>query len=130
MSQVEVRIEGLRELDRKLRRLEGRVARKIVRDATRKGAQALRKEIRAAAPRRTGFLRRHIRYRTTSRSPTHYTISVGPDRGAFYGRFVELGTQKMAARPFMRPAFERARERIVRIVTDRLREGIERAARG
>jgi len=43
---------------------------------------------------------------------------VGVKRGkAFYARFIELGTRKMAAHPFLRPAvFNNARE-IVRIIT-------------
>jgi HK97 gp10 family phage protein len=45
---------------------------------------------------------------------------VGVKRGkAFYARFVELGTRKMAARPFLRPAvFNNARD-IVRIIEGR-----------
>jgi HK97 gp10 family phage protein len=31
---------------------------------------------------------------------------VGGDRDAFYGHFLELGTVKMAHRPFLLPAFE------------------------
>jgi HK97 gp10 family phage protein len=45
---------------------------------------------------------------------------VGVKRGkAFYARFLEWGTRKMAARPFLRPAvFDNARE-IVRIIAGR-----------
>ena len=45
---------------------------------------------------------------------------VGVKRGkAFYAKFLEFGTSKMAARPFLRPAvFNNARE-IVRIIAGR-----------
>jgi HK97 gp10 family phage protein len=45
---------------------------------------------------------------------------VGVKRGkAFYAKFLEFGTRKMPARPFLRPAvFENARE-IVRIIAGR-----------
>ena len=33
-----------------------------------------------------------------------------------YGKFLELGTRKMAARPFIRPGLEKARHRIGRIL--------------
>lgn len=37
-----------------------------------------------------------------------FYIDVGPNKGAFYLSFVEWGTSKMAARPFLRPAIEAA----------------------
>ena len=33
-------------------------------------------------------------------------VAVGPTTGAFYGGFLEFGTVKMAARPFLRPAWD------------------------
>lgn len=37
-----------------------------------------------------------------------FFADVGPSRKAFYLAFVEYGTSKLAARPFLRPAIERA----------------------
>jgi HK97 gp10 family phage protein len=45
---------------------------------------------------------------------------------AFYWRFIEFGTSRMAAKPFMRPAFDSskqtAREAIKNKLRDKLRE--------
>lgn len=56
---------------------------------------------KAKAPVRTGTLRRSI----------HSVFEAGGLRGIVgpsvgYGRYVELGTRRMGARPFMRPAAE------------------------
>ena len=48
---------------------------------------------------------------------------------AFYGRHVEFGTSRMAARPFLRPAFEARSAEALGIFMDKLRDNIERARR-
>jgi HK97 gp10 family phage protein len=37
-----------------------------------------------------------------------FFVDVGPSKAAFYLAFVEWGTSKMAAKPFLRPAIEQA----------------------
>jgi len=48
---------------------------------------------------------------------------------AYYGRFLEFGTSRMPARPFLRPAFDARSNEALGIFMDRLRENIERARR-
>jgi HK97 gp10 family phage protein len=45
---------------------------------------------------------------------------------AFYGKFHELGTRKMTARPFMRPVFERHVDAMVKTMSDELGSAIVR----
>jgi len=47
----------------------------------------------------------------------------------FYAHFIEFGTAKMAAKPFMRPAFDTNKERAVEVMKTTLAKGIERALR-
>jgi len=46
----------------------------------------------------------------------------------FYWRFVEFGTSKMAAKPFLRPAFEHTKMQAAERIKEALREGVERQA--
>lgn len=46
---------------------------------------------------------------------------------AFYGRFVEFGTSKMAAKPFLRPAYDAARAKALKAVQDRMNEEVKKA---
>ena len=46
----------------------------------------------------------------------------------YYWRFVEFGTSKMPARPFLRPAFEGSRSGMWNVVKRETRRGINRAA--
>ena len=48
---------------------------------------------------------------------------------AWYWRFVEFGTVKMSARPFLRPAFDMKKNDALTAIKTRLAERIEQAAR-
>ena len=61
-------------------------------------AQQLRDEAAALAPGRLGAALR------AEETPDGAQVSM-----PFYARFLEFGTRRMAARPFLRPALERVR---------------------
>lgn len=54
-------------------------------------------------------------------------VSAGPTKRAFYGQFSEFGTRYMAAKPFMRPAWDALQRPMVDTMADTLREEIEKA---
>jgi HK97 gp10 family phage protein len=80
-----------------------------VKRQVRENANAVRREARRLAPKRTGALRRSLTVENVYDPATkrvHYRV--GWDRRvAFYGPIVELGTSRAAARPHLRPAAER-----------------------
>ncbi|HGN2540501.1 TPA: HK97-gp10 family putative phage morphogenesis protein, partial [Proteus mirabilis] len=45
----------------------------------------------------------------------------------FYWWFVEFGTAKMPAQPFMRPSFEAKKEATAKVIVQTLKEDIEKA---
>lgn len=72
---------------------------------TRRVANAIRRDARSLAPKRTGNLRRHIRVeRRYDRATGVVTYAVGWDREAFYGWMVENGTEHSRPRPHLVPA--------------------------
>lgn len=44
---------------------------------------------------------------------------------AFYARFLERGTRKMAARPFMRPALDHSKDTLTQKIVELLRKDLE-----
>ena len=46
---------------------------------------------------------------------------------AFYGRFVEFGTSKMAAKPFLRLAYDAARAKALKAVQERMAAEVKKA---
>ena len=133
----EVRIEGLRELNATLKKLEDRTQKRILNRAVNAGAVVIRNEARQNAPQDTGKLKRNIitAKRRAQKGQAVYAVSVRrkgkaeDSRNAFYGYFVEFGTSKMTARPFLTPAFEGKREEAMRQIAKTLGEGIDKAAK-
>lgn len=114
-------IKGLGALEKKIKRLRGDLRKKIVTKAAKAGGKVIRDRARDNAPVgsvphmvsntlvQPGNLRKNILMKTktrTSFSAAEVTISIGPGKIGFYGQFVELGTKKMGAQPFLRPAFD------------------------
>lgn len=125
MADLSVEIVGLKELDRALQELAWPAARRALRKGMRQGANVVRDEARAKAPVRTGNLKRKIRTRERSEEAGNMRFAVEVPRGAFYGLFLEYGTSKMAAKPFMRPAAENKTEAAVTKMRDALAEAIQ-----
>lgn len=123
-------VKGLKELNEALKQLPDNIARNVLRGATGAGAAVIRKEARQRAPvfdgqigdkhPPPGTLKKSV-YQSQVRQLSslvkqvfHVGVRSGKgkkDKGgrsldAYYWRFVEFGTSKMAARPFLRPAFE------------------------
>ena len=140
-------VQGLRELQAALKELPDRIARNVLRGSVSAGAAVIRKEAAArapvsAGPKRQGqpppgTLKRSV-YQKQIRnlsSLVRQTFIVSVRKGkkyrnqgkkgnlsqdAWYARFVEFGTAKMAARPFLRPAFEARKGEAVAAIKDYL----------
>jgi HK97 gp10 family phage protein len=145
---VAVRSEfvGLRKANMALRALpeHARVDAQKVMDAT---GMAVAEGARARVRRRTGTLASAITWRSRPRSVSAVVgVTIGKtiavvgvsgkkrtflafDREPFYWKFLEYGTAKMEARPFMRPAAmaEEPKHRIA--IVQALKRSLERAVR-
>lgn len=96
---------------------------------------------RALAPKDFGDMAESIRPRTVPRRRGgrrgDLTVGVGPDRAHFYGMFHEFGwnlkinggTRPMAARPFLRPAWDQHRRGVLDSMKAALWERIEKTAK-
>jgi HK97 gp10 family phage protein len=146
-----VKVEGLAELGKALRELPGRVARNGLRASVYAGAKVVRDEARAQAPKAAqslganqpppGTLKRSVimKHIPELSSLTRQTFFVTVRHGkkyrkqgkkgnlsqdAWYWRFVEFGTRKMSARPFLRPALETKRREAVQAIKERLQQRV------
>lgn len=140
-------LTGFKELAAALRELGPRVAKNTLRRAVSAGATIIKTDARTRAPVDTGEMRKDIlvkRERDGRGDNLAVTYSVfvrsgkksrlagrarNVQRDSFYWRFVEFGTSKMAARPFMRSAFAAQKEEAVKVIGEKLDEGIQKAAK-
>jgi len=115
---IEVSIKGLEELERKLRYLphsiQGRVDEKLG-----VGTGMVAEQARDFAPFLTGYLRSTIGFER--RDLLDWIVYAG----AYYAPFVEGGTSKMAARPFMRPALVLCEPAILSLVHEGIAQALE-----
>lgn len=110
---------GVPELDKALVQLEKRVQNQLIRRATREVARHLWRVVIARVPVDTGLLARSLRVRTLGRvrggrykgmRGHQVQTSKGFYKGEdYYGSFIEFGTAKMVARPFLRPSADAVR---------------------
>lgn len=92
------------------------------------GAEVINKEVVKNAPERTGHAKKYLKVSKVSKEKGVKVVKVGISKGdnseAFYLKFHEYGTSKMAARPFMRPAFERKRKEALEKTHEVIKEGL------
>lgn len=147
MSELEVK--GLVDLQRALQDLPVKIERNVMRGAVNAGGQVFRKEARANVPVKSGDLRNSIRVsvRVSAKAGViDGTVKAG-DRKAFYAHMVEFGTQRHVikarkggmlningrlvsqvdhpgarAKPFMRPAFDKAGQASIKAFADYIRK--------
>ena len=151
-----VKVEGLAQLAKALRELPDRVAKNGLRVAVYSGAKVIRDEARLRAPKATmslgplqpppGTLKRSVIMKhipelsNLTRQTFFVTVRHGKkyrkqgkkgnlSQDAWYWRFVEFGSSKMRARPFLRPALEAKRRAAVQAMKDRLSERVEQEAK-
>ncbi|MCA6962422.1 HK97-gp10 family putative phage morphogenesis protein [Pectobacterium odoriferum] len=137
---------GLNDIAKDLEKLSKAENNKVLRDATRAGAEVLKEEVIANAPVRTGKMRKnvvvvtqksrrkgeissgvHIRGVNPRTGNSDNKMKASNPRNAFYWRFVEMGTVNMPAHPFVRPAFDTAQEIAAQAAISRMSTAIDEA---
>jgi len=122
-----VTIQNLPALQRDFANLTAKMQRGVLRDALRAAARPVVASAKSKVPVRTGKLQRGIQQRVSVKSGSAEAI-IGFDRKQFYGRFIELGTSKMSAKPFLRPALDESQNQIEQAFAAAVERGINRKA--
>lgn len=109
---IDFRIEGLDELENQFDRLADTSKRKVMMKALNAGAAPIKKEAKANAPVDKGVLKSQIRSKQMKYTEKP-AVGIYVSGKAFYWYFIENGTSKMAAAPFLRPAVDSKHEEAV-----------------
>lgn len=138
------RLEGVRELTGKITELGAKFAatqlRAVVKTALQEAEHTARTRIPVGdIPHRTyrgrivspgyALSTLHIETKLDKRAGSAIAL-LGVGREAFYAvQFLELGTAKMAARPWLRPSFESSEDAMLQGIGDEMRKRVERIAK-
>jgi len=150
-----ISIDGLRELEIKLAQLPAKLEQRIIRQAVAAGARVIQREARSRAPMSIaphilrsyasavfkkytsgqfgtwvtpGNLKRMIRVRVDKSRTRGYAVTYEvyvKNKDAWYWKFVEFGTVKMSAKPFMRPAFETMKLAAINEIENQIKSRME-----
>lgn len=152
MASVQIRVRGL---EQALQRLDAATSESALRSAAFAGAAVFKEEVIARAPVGTGLLKSqiitaHAKDKSSGAQSQTYVVRVrggkyantranrrkgrvGQESGtgdAYYWRFLEYGTAKAAARPFIRPSWEARRAHALAVMRARLWERVQAGLRG
>ncbi len=130
-------ITGAKELERVLKKLPGRLAERELVSAARAGANVIRKEARARAPRgsdpsaasaKFGPLHKNIRVARVKKTAFSVEMAIHNGR-AFWGSFLEFGKLGKSGTPWFTPALDSTAQPALARVGERLGKGLEKVAR-
>ncbi len=126
------KIKGAGELAKVLSRFDKKLQAKTLRQAVRKAAKGMAKEVKSRAPVLSGRVKASVKVRAGKRKKNEISVNVevtGGHPDAIIG-FVEYGRQGQDPNPFMRTSFESGKSEARRSIEDDVRAGIEAASKG
>lgn len=120
---MKIELDGVESVVRELEKL-GTVGKRIENVALKKAGQTVKTAIQSEAPSRTGTLKGSIVVSTVKTKEGMKYVKVGPSKKGWYGKFLEFGTKKMKANPFMTRGYEKSKRSAVDIIKSELKKGL------
>jgi HK97 gp10 family phage protein len=125
---ADIKLDGVDELLNKLQQLGANIS-SLENKALKNAAEPVLEDAKANVPVKTGKLQRGLKTSGIKTKDGIKYVLVGVDRSdnskIFYGKFIEFGTSKMSARPFLEPAYEKNKKEIVEAIKNTLKEGLK-----
>ena len=121
---VDIKMDGLDELRNRLKLFSN--PEPIVKNALEKSGEHLRGAIQELTPVRKGPSGGALKASITKGEVIDGKIQIGPSQQgpAFRAHFLEFGTSRMSAQPFMAPALESSKSKIEQIMAEEIRKGL------
>ena len=139
---LEIKVDGLKELQDDLLQLPDKIGGQTLQRSLTAAALPIVNEARDRVPLahqayklygggvadpgwlKSRIVRKKVRQ---SRNSAEVIVTIKDQRQAYFWRFIEFGTSKLVARPFLRPAFEAKASDAVDRFVERLSDAIDQA---
>lgn len=129
MSNSNFEVEGLDNLMAKIEAM-GKKGANIQDDALQQAAKPILADAIKNAPEDTGKLKKGLKISKAFNKKGIRYVYVGTDKkdpqSPFYAFFLEFGTSKMSARPFLRPAYENNKKQVIEILKNEISKGLSK----
>jgi len=136
-------ITGIPQIDRRLKQLEPKIQKKVIRKSMRDGMKLVATEVKGQVPIETGLTKSNVLTRAVKKKKrgsieievriaggnTGLVKTYGGDKRAFYPAIVEYGRQGVAPNPFMRRSFAAKGEAARQVTIQSILTGVEEAVR-
>ncbi|EKS4344848.1 HK97 gp10 family phage protein [Clostridium botulinum] len=120
-------LNGLDELIRKVQDM-GKAGVRVENAALKKAGELIVEEAKNNVPVKTEKLKKGLKVSGVRKKGGNKFVLAGIQKGdnskIFYGKFLEFGTSRMKAQPFMGPAYESKKEEAKEIIKDELKKGL------
>lgn len=127
---ADIELKGVDQILDKLNQMGANITR-LENKALKNAAQPVLEDVKVtnAFNDRSGRLRKGLKISSVKKKEGVKYILVGVDKSdnskIFYGKFLEFGTSKISARPFLQPAYEKNKEEIQKTIAETLKEGLK-----
>jgi HK97 gp10 family phage protein len=125
IKKLKAEVEGAEEVVKLLEEM-GQKAGEVLAKAAEAGGRVALSEARRRCPVKTGRLRASLTLTQGRKTPARANVRIEHGKKEYYGKFVELGTRKQPARPFMRPAVDENKQQISEVVTEEIGRAVGR----
>lgn len=131
-----IKINGSKDLIRKLKDVPDKVINKGLRKGTRAAGKIVKRSASQSAPSLTGNLKRSFKVRALKRKVgrvgARVTLNLQGEKSAFYGSFQDLGFtlrngKRIAGKHFMKKAISDNQEQIFKVIEDSINQAIKEA---
>lgn len=119
-----IHVKGAKELEALLKKLPGKVAKRVVNNGLRAGARLIRDEAKAKVPVNTGKLRDSI---TVATVKGKVKVGFKPPESR-RAHLTEFGTEFQPAQPFMRPAIDTKATEAIKKIGEVMGKGVAKEA--
>lgn len=127
---ADIELTGVDEILNKLQQIGINISR-LENKALKNAAEPVLEDAKAtnAFNDKSGKLRKGLKISNIKNKEGMKYVLVGVDKSdnskIFYGKFLEFGTSKMSARPFLQPAYEKNKDNIQQTIAETLKEGLK-----
>lgn len=127
---ADIELTGVDEILNKLQQIGTNISR-LENKALKNAAEPVLEDAKATNEfnDRSGRLRKGLKISNVKNKEGVKYVLVGVDKSdnskIYYGKFLEFGTSKISAKPFLQPAYEKNKDNIQKTIAETLKEGLK-----